>query len=84
MQLTLVLELIFFGFAGICAIIFLIQAFKKGDGIDYDKWIQMYREQKQEALDKLGIGQKKINKIEDEIRKYKKILGMPIFPKRKN
>lgn len=84
MNLVTILQFLFFGIAFVIAIIMIIYTIKQDDGIDYDKWIIIYREEKDTTLEKIDKGNKLINKIEDEIREYKKRLNIPLFKVPKN
>lgn len=76
------LQYIFFGLCGISGIVILIFILRKyEDNIDYNKIINMLNEEQKKDLETLNKGNKKIDKLESEILKYKKKLGMKLFNK---
>lgn len=76
-----ILQFIFFGLAFLAAIFCLIAMVRKDDGIDYDKWIKIYKVEKETSLTSIDEGNKEINRIESEILKCKKKLKMKLFEK---
>lgn len=76
-----ILQFIFFGLAFLAAIFCLIGLIRKDDGIDYDKWIKIYKHEKETSLSLINDGNKEIDRIESEILKCKKKLKMKLFEK---
>lgn len=78
------IQIVLLGLGGIgilVVIIFLIRVNDKG--YDYDRIIRELNEQQEKDLEELnaGNGNKEIDKIESEILKCKKKLGMKLFDK---
>ncbi len=76
MNFIFIIEIIFFILCFIMSIILLIINLKKDDNTDYYKLINIYNNQLENAIKKLKNGNKKIDNIEVNIRKYKKYLGL--------
>ena len=76
MNFIFIIEIIFFILCFIMSIILLIINLKKDDKTDYYKLINIYNNQLENAIKKLKNGNKKIDNIEVDIRKYKKYLGL--------
>lgn len=76
------IQIVLLGLGGIgilVVIIFLIRVNDKG--YDYDRILRELNEQQEKDLEELNAGNKKIDKIESEILKCKKKLGMKLFDK---
>ena len=74
------LQIILFALCGLSGITVLIFTLRKNNkGLDYNKIIRELNEQKEKDLNILDIRNKKIDKIEEKILKYKKDLGMRLF-----
>ena len=69
------------GVGGLVLIIFILRTRDNGDDYDYDKIISQLNEQQEKDLEKLNAGNKEIDKVESEILKCKKELGMKLFKK---
>ena len=69
------------GVGGLVLIIFILRTRDNDDDYDYDKIISQLNEQQEKDLEKLNAGNKEIDKIESEILKCKKKLGMRLFDK---
>ena len=76
MNFIFIIEIIFFILCFIMSIILLIINLKKDDNTDYYKLINIYNNQLENAIKKLKNGNKKIDNIEVDIRKYKKYLSL--------
>lgn len=72
---------LFWILGGICIIIFFIRKikYKEPDISEYYKWISILNDQKDEELKLLHDRNKEIDKIEEEILKCKKELGIKLF-----
>ena len=72
---------LFWILGGICIIIFFIRKikYKEPDINEYYKWISILNDQKDEDLKLLHDRNKEIDKIEEEILKCKKELGIKLF-----
>lgn len=68
-----IVELVFSIILLIFALIFFMLVFKY-DNIDYDKMVELYRKQKSKVLEEIEKGNKKIDEIEEYIKKYRKKL----------
>ena len=82
-SLILTIQLIFFGLIALTGLAILIFYLRKHDeGYDYDKIIKMMNEQAEQSLDVLSKMNREKDRIEEKIRKRKK-LGMSLIYNKK-
>lgn len=84
MSYTVMLEFVFFFICLLIALSFIMMGIMSKEYVDYDKLISAYKEQQQNAIEDLKKGNKKIQRIEMDIRTYKKKLGLSLVNNKKN
>lgn len=75
MLISLILQITLLVIVGVFASLQIIYfSHKDNHSIDYYSWIQIYKNQKDDALNTLKAGNEKIKELEKEITKYKKLI----------